>query len=137
MPDSNGDFNLLCISFSVDQMALLSSQTVSLGFFDAGLEKYKTEKPWLSLVPLTHAPKEVSQTNIEHINKDTVVQNIRGAEHHFQLDVHGFELIKHTTSFNSWYDGKKVVTEYYPHIVDLLKSHLGAEQIYVYDHTVS
>ncbi len=118
-------------------MALLPSSTVSLGFFDAGLEKYKSQKPWLSLIPLTHALKEVSQTNIEYINKDVVVQNIRGAEAQFQIDVHGFELIKHSTSFNSWYDGKKVVKEYYPHVVELLKSHLGAEQVYVYDHTAS
>ena len=118
-------------------MALLQPHNVSLGFFKADAEQYKKEKPYVCLVPLTHAPPGFSQSNVEYHDKDVNVYNIRGAEDQFKLDVHGFQLIKHQPRFDAWQDGKRVVKEYNPHVIELLKTNLGVKYVHIYDHTVS
>lgn len=117
-------------------MELLDAHNVSLGFFDSSLEVYETKKPYVCLVPLTHAPKDFPQSNIEYVNKDVDVKDIRGFESLFRLDTHGFQLVHHHPTFTAWQDGKKVVEEYYPYIVQLLKKHLGNVRVHIYDHTV-
>lgn len=116
---------------------LTSTLTASLGFFDSHLDIYNSEKPYACLVPLTHAPKDFEQSNIHGSDKNVEVIDIRGAEGQFQLDVNGFELVHHSTTFNTWHNGKSVVREYYPLIADLVKKVTGANISYVYDHTVS
>jgi hypothetical protein len=116
---------------------LLSTLPASLGFFDSHLDIYNSEKPYACLVPLTHAPKGFEQSNIHGSDKHVGVIDIRGVEDQFKLDVNGFELMRHNTTFDKWHDGKSVVKEYYPYISELVKKVTGAKISYVYDHTVS
>jgi hypothetical protein len=116
---------------------LTSTLPASLGFFDSHLEIYESEKPYACLVPLTHAPKDFEQSNIHGSDKHVEVIDIRGAEDQFRLDVNGFVLVRHSTTFDKWHDGKSVVREYYPLIAELVKKVTGAKISYVYDHTVS
>ncbi|KAF2801578.1 uncharacterized protein BDZ99DRAFT_403092 [Mytilinidion resinicola] len=106
------------------------------GFFNPDPEIYKKEKPYVCLVPLTNAPPGFQQSNVEYHNKDVNVCDIRRSEETFKLDVHGFQLVKHRPAYDAWHDGIRVIREYYPHIVDLLKSQLGAQRVHIYDHTV-
>ncbi|KAJ3531245.1 hypothetical protein NM208_g8963 [Fusarium decemcellulare] len=114
----------------------MQSHSVTLGFFDSDSPTFQREKPYVCIVPLTHAPKSVKQTNIEYVDKAVDVQDIRGSEHLFNLDVHGFQLVKHDTTFCNWHDGKRVVKEYYPHIAQLLKDTTGSSSVYLFDHSV-
>jgi len=118
-------------------MSEVQTQTASLGFFDAEHEKFKIQKPYACLVPLTHAPADFEQSNIEYVDKNVTVHNIRSSSDSFKIDVHGFQLIKHSPSFDDWHNGKRVVKEYYSHIENLLKLHLGAERVHIYDITGS
>lgn len=117
-------------------MEALKTHTVTLGFYDADSPTFQSEKPYVCLVPLTHAPKGFKQTNVEYVDKTVDVRDIRGYEELFQIDIHGFELARHTTSFQDWHDGRKVVDEYYPHVVELLKGALQASSVFVFDHSV-
>jgi len=118
-------------------MVVTQDHFATLGFFDSHLDIYKAAKPYVCLVPLTHAPKDFPQTNIEGIRKEIPVTDVRGAEDQFTLDVQGFQLVRHSPSFDDWQNGKRVVKEYYPHITNLIKRNMGTESVYIFDHTVS
>ncbi|KAF6836762.1 transcriptional xre family [Colletotrichum plurivorum] len=114
----------------------LSSYTANISFFNADHETFKREKPYVCLVPLTHAPPDFKQTNIEMVQHPMEVTNIRGSEGDYSLDIHGFQLVQHKPEFEHWHDGPRVVKEYYPYVVDCLKRELSAEQVFIYDHSL-
>ena len=113
----------------------LCQHDISLQFLDTGLDVYKTEKPFYSNVPFTKSP-DSCPSNVQTINQIIRITDIRGSERQFDLDRHGFALLKHRTSFNSWKDGKRVVEEHYPEVERILKDELKAEEVVIYDHTV-
>ncbi|KAJ3534575.1 hypothetical protein NM208_g7480 [Fusarium decemcellulare] len=115
----------------------MASCEASIYFLDSEHDIYKAEKPYVCLVPLTHAPPEFDQTNIKMVPHDVVVKNVRGSETEFKLDVQGFQLVKHNPQFSDWYNGPSVVNEYYPYVVDVLKDQLKAGKVYIYDHSAS
>lgn len=106
-----------------------------LTFFNSSLSRYETEKPYMCLVPLTQS-SDSEQTNVEYEQRNVNFTDIRGRESEFNLDRHGFKLILHDTTFNAFLDGRRTVKEYYPEIQDIVRKELGAEKVYVYDHTV-
>ena len=115
---------------------VLCQHNVSIQFLDTGSELYKTEKPFYSNVPFTKSP-EARLSNVQSITQTIKIADIRGSEDQFDLDRNGFGLLKHRTSFDSWKDGKRVVEEHYPEVERLLKDELKAEEVIIYDHTVS
>ncbi len=53
-----------------------------------------------------------------------------------KMDVAGFELHTQPTPFGDYFTPEQVKQHYYPEIVALLKSKLGAEDVFVFDHNV-
>ena len=53
----------------------------------------------------------------------------------FTLDKQGFELLRHETAVADLYDDGAIAGEYDREIEDLLKSHMGADRVIVFDNT--
>jgi hypothetical protein len=53
---------------------------------------------------------------------------------HFDIDVQGFTLINHKSSISDFYDNEMVKNQYYPEIIELLKTQLKAKDVIVFDH---
>ncbi|KAI8711524.1 hypothetical protein NCS52_01416200 [Fusarium sp. LHS14.1] len=116
-------------------LAALPKREVNLEFLDDSDPKYKTEKPYYSNVPFTET--DAPSTNVVSKKSRVTLHDIRGNENLFNLDTHGFELIKYASGFDQWQDGHKVVQEVYPRIVNLLKAKLGEDvRVIVFDHTL-
>lgn len=117
------------------EQAILPKREANLEFLDDSHPKYKTEKPYYSNVPFTKT--DAPNTNVVSKQCCVPLHNIRGYEALFNLDVHGFQLIKNPSTFDQWQDGHKVVQDVYPEITELLKSQLGGDvRVIVFDHTV-
>lgn len=64
------------------------------------------------------------------------IRDMREAAGHLSLDVQGFELHTHVSSFNDFYNADAVRERYYPEVAQVLKGLLGAEEVIVFDHNV-
>jgi len=54
----------------------------------------------------------------------------------FSLDKEGFSVEKFSTGFKDWEDEDKVREQFYPEIVEFLKTTQGAKRVLVFDHTI-
>jgi len=54
----------------------------------------------------------------------------------FSTDKEGFSLEKFSTGFKDWEDEDKVREQFYPEIVEFLKTTQGAKRVLVFDHTI-
>lgn len=106
-----------------------------LSFLDHEDAIFATQKPFYSNMPFSKTPG-ASTTNIKSVQHEISIANIRGFEDKFSLDRNGFELVSHSTKFNAWKDGERLVQEHYPVMEDFLRKKLGAEEVVIYDHTV-
>lgn len=52
------------------------------------------------------------------------------------LDEAGFTVVQHRTAFDDFYNAERVVAEYYPESVELIKRVTGAEAVFIFDHNV-
>lgn len=52
------------------------------------------------------------------------------------LDKEGFELRPFTPAFKSFDDDEQIKTAFYAQVVDFVKTHSGAKQVIVFDHTI-
>ncbi|KAM5348634.1 hypothetical protein ACJ41O_008458 [Fusarium nematophilum] len=113
----------------------LPQREVNLEFLDDSHPKYKAEKLYYSNVPFTKT--DAPNTNVISKKCRVTLHDIRGSENLLNLDVHGFELIKHSSNFHQWQDGRRVVQAVYPRIAELLKKRLGENvKVVVFDHTL-
>src|SRR3989440_3793319 len=64
-----------------------------------------------------------------------LIRNARLAEQ-LSLDRQGFQLVRHETAVQDFYDRAKVQEIYYPEVEQLLKKATGAEKVVVFDHQV-
>lgn len=53
-----------------------------------------------------------------------------------KMDVAGFELHTLPTTFDDFFAPERVIQQYYPEVVSLLKRQLGALEVFVFDHNV-
>lgn len=110
----------------------------SVGFIDLSGGMYDTEKPFFSTVPFTKTKDaQATMSNVKSVYKTVLLNNIRGREKQFTLDINGFEIVQKQTTYSAWEDGPSVVSKHYPEMESLLKKHLKADKVVIYDHTVS
>lgn len=64
------------------------------------------------------------------------IQNGRPLIGRLSLDREGFELVRHDTAMQDFYDLEELKAVYYPEIVDLVKRSSGASRVIVFDHTL-
>ncbi|KAI1128108.1 hypothetical protein F5Y10DRAFT_180440 [Nemania abortiva] len=99
------------------------------------LDLYQVEKPFFSNVP---APDGRQSNQVACAYPGTKVQDIRGKESQFNLDSHGFEIVKfgpETTSGNFDSDDW-IQSKYYDIVEAVIKARLGEVRVKVFDHTV-
>lgn len=120
----------------------MASDLISTGIWRArlqyakDLDKYLVEKPYSILTAYDGCD---NQTNLQWEQVETEgVSDVRGREHDFTLDDHGFQYITSPTNFRQWNDRRAVEETYLPEVEDLLKSALpNIDEVAVFDWRVS
>jgi len=76
--------------------------------------------------------------NIGNDPKPVVVHDARGkeAEYGLSLDTSGFQFVKHVSAEKEFVDQKKIESEYYKEVEELLKKQTGAKRVVIFDHTI-
>ena len=95
---------------------------------------FEKEKPYFIRFPVDDYAG-AKQTNLEFDFYDVTVEDIRGREDQFKLDVHGFELVKFNSSlkheeFNDFRDNNNI---YIREVEEHFKKTLGFDFVEVYD----
>ena len=98
-------------------------------------ELYNTEKPFQIFSAIPEHAIDQRATNLvfkagppEHIN------DIRGNEASFSLDVHGFAVRKHVTSLQNFENVSEIESVYLREIEELLKSEVeDVDQVFLFD----
>ncbi|EUC27140.1 hypothetical protein COCCADRAFT_77216, partial [Bipolaris zeicola 26-R-13] len=74
-----------------------------------------------------------NDTNVNtYFQADVLMTDVRGHEHEFKLDKHGFQFVKHRSNFGrngEWRDRDKLNEVYYAELRDLIKKHTGATTV--------
>lgn len=60
----------------------------------------------------------------------------RAADEAFDLDSHGFALLNHTSEVRDFENPEEITSVYYDEISAIVRKHLGAEHVYIVDHTI-
>ena len=63
-----------------------------------------------------------------------IINDGRGEIDSFNLDLQGFSLIRHKSSIADFYDNEAVKRQYYPEMIELLKTQLHATDVLIFDH---
>ncbi|XP_006460560.1 hypothetical protein AGABI2DRAFT_192227 [Agaricus bisporus var. bisporus H97] len=77
----------------------------------------------------------VRDRNIVPTERNVSIENVRGKEHLYKLDEAGFQFDNRPTAFTDFRDDEKVVKEYYPESIELIKELTGASRVVLFDHT--
>jgi hypothetical protein len=104
--------------------------------FLAPLPKYKTEKPF-RIIPGAGETFDHHISNVvPDVRENVRIVDIRGRLNEFNFEEHGFEVLSHKSS-QPILDDKAQVDAYKMEIEQLLKTHLDAEKVIVFDFRVS
>jgi hypothetical protein len=75
--------------------------------------------------------------NMERINKEVVVGDLRGKEDSVSLDTAGFQLYHHPSRHKAFTSDAEIKREYYPESIELIKQLTGATKVVLFDHSMS
>ncbi|MEC7490172.1 MAG: CmcJ/NvfI family oxidoreductase [Pseudomonadota bacterium] len=64
------------------------------------------------------------------------IRNGRALRDKFELEIHGFEFVKHPTAMVNFFDENEVLSVYYEEAAELIRQRSGAKRIHVFDHTL-
>jgi len=64
------------------------------------------------------------------------INDIRGRENEFSLDISGFQVVKSETAEKDFTDEEKINAGYYKEVEELLKRVTGAHKVVIFDHTI-
>jgi hypothetical protein len=116
-------------------MSLLERKIESLPFVSAELNYLAPT----SSKPRTYAydppPGEPKSTALPEPHQVSIFDG-RSIAPGFSLDREGFALVRHPTSVRDFYDEKEVRSVYYPAAEAFLRATLGADRVFIFDHTV-
>lgn len=91
------------------------------------------EKPYA----YTYKPPEgVPGTNIKPEPHVVRIENLRQAAPHADLDVEGFQLVRHRTAVADFWDEAQTMALGHPETAELVKAVTGAARVVVFDHTL-
>ncbi|KAK4501078.1 hypothetical protein PRZ48_006884 [Zasmidium cellare] len=78
----------------------------------------------------------VGERRRKHDTAEVTVEDIRGREGDFSLDVQGFQLVSNVSSEKAFADDGKIKAEYYPECETLLKTTTKATRVIIMGHTI-
>ena len=91
------------------------------------------EKPYA----YTYKPPEgVAATNIKGEPHEVRIENLRIAAPRANLDVEGFQLVRHETAVADFWDEAQTMALGHPETAELVKAATGARRVVVFDHTL-
>ncbi|KAI6169719.1 hypothetical protein EDD17DRAFT_26080 [Pisolithus thermaeus] len=64
------------------------------------------------------------------------IEDIRGKEDNYSLDVAGFQYFRYPAKHTKFTDEEEIKEEYYPESIELIKKLTGASRVVVFDHTL-
>ncbi|KAI6026551.1 hypothetical protein BKA83DRAFT_4244877 [Pisolithus microcarpus] len=64
------------------------------------------------------------------------IEDIRGKEGNYGLDVAGFQYSRYPAKHTNFTDEEEIKEEYYPESVELIKKFTGATRVVIFDHTL-
>jgi hypothetical protein len=81
-------------------------------------------------------PPGVPQWNGIDDPREIRIEDGRGREHEFSLDRNGFAIVSSPSRVADFYSDEEIKRTYYPEVEQLLRDKLGAERVFIFDHTV-
>ncbi len=78
---------------------------------------------------------ELDERSGTFVWKVVTIHDGRPAVDQLDLDVEGYQLVRHHTAVNNWFDEKEVLRIGYPETEALLKKVTGCSKVVVFDHT--
>ena len=105
----------------------LASVTARMAYTEA------SERAHIRVYPPSSGKKMDAPRRERH---DKPVYDMRTVVHEPEVDVAGFSLARAPTQFADFFDSNAVKQDYYPDVVEVLKKHLGALEVFVFDHNV-
>ena len=91
------------------------------------------------VMPVNETKDTITKIPIYSGNFDphiTGINNGRKWDRPFNIDIHGFELISHRTQMINFLDTEELNSKYYEEIRSLIKHHVGAKKVHIFDHTL-
>ena len=89
------------------------------------------------LYTYTYKPPEgVPGTNIKTEPQEVRIENLRVVAPHANLDVEGFQLVRHETAVADFWDEAQTMALGHPETAELVKAATGARRVVVFDHTL-
>lgn len=73
--------------------------------------------------------------NWTRIDKEAVIENLRGKEDSATLDTAGFQLFTRPSKHTAFTNDADVEREYYPESIELIKEMTGASRVVLFDHS--
>jgi hypothetical protein len=92
---------------------------------------YDEEKPYYILA---RPPPEMQRSNINYVSFTTKVHDVRDQMKSFSLLDEGFEWINHQLTFDV--NDESSIDRYVTEMETVVKKHLGAKRVHVYDYVV-
>lgn len=74
------------------------------------------------------APHEDMNTS-QYAEYPVEMRDGSGLEDHFEVDVHGFQLLRNPTSFTAWNDAEAIARDYEPAQLEVVRRFLGADRM--------
>ncbi len=81
-------------------------------------------------------PPGVPERNFEDVAFRTRIEDFRPWRDGASLDVHGFAAVEHASTERAFTDEGAITGTYYAETEQLLKDRLGANRIFIFDHTI-
>ena len=91
------------------------------------------------VMPVNETSDSITKIPTYTGNIDTRIIRINnGRKWHepFDIDIHGFELVPHKTDMVDFLDTKELKEKYYKELKTLVKHHVRASNVHVFDHTI-
>ena len=76
------------------------------------------------------------ETNIEFVEHEMDIQDVRRRPNNPRLDVEGASLVNHRSAVRSFYDADELRRVGYPEAAELVRSVTGAAEVFVFDHNI-
>ena len=112
-----------------------SSLKAEAGAVSAGL--HYTIDTGVKPVNETFGPNNIRRrVSDEHEVRQVTIRNGRPLADEFDLEVTGFEFVKHETRVCDFFDAEELKRVYYPEVEALVKIVSGASRVVVFDHTL-
>jgi len=105
------------------------------GFVEGRL--FFTARSAEKLYAYTYKPPEgAAATNIKAEPHDVRIENLRVAAPGADLDVEGFQLVRHESAVANFWDEAQTMALGHPETAELVKAVTGAARVVVFDHTL-